>query len=89
MNIKLIMQVNATSRDVLRCLWQAYWLDENMEESFKDKDSVFHWLKQSLSEMDNKFDDFLFKLDSAGWNLRESNLKIPNHILIDHESIPL
>ncbi|KAL1206776.1 Protein root UVB sensitive 5 [Cardamine amara subsp. amara] len=81
-------KVNATSRDVLRCLWQAYWLDENMDESFKDKDSVFHWLKQSLSEMDNKFDDFLFKLDTAGWNLRESNLKIPNHILIDHESIP-
>ncbi|ESQ40061.1 hypothetical protein EUTSA_v10013293mg [Eutrema salsugineum] len=83
-------KVNATSRDVLRCLWQAYWLYENMEQSFEDKDSVFHWLKQSLSEMDKKFDDFLFKLNTAGWNLRESNLKIPNHILIDHESmIPL
>ncbi|CAH2074615.1 unnamed protein product, partial [Thlaspi arvense] len=82
----LLERVNATSRDVLRCLWQAYWLYENMEQSFKDKDSVFHWLKQSLSEMDNKFDDFLVKLDTAGWNLRESNLKIPNHILIDHES---
>jgi len=81
-------KVNATSRDVLRCLWQAYWLEENMEESFKDKDSVFHWLKQSLSEMDNKFDDFLFKLDTAGWNLRESNLKVPNQVLIDQESIP-
>ncbi|KFK24653.1 hypothetical protein AALP_AA8G007700 [Arabis alpina] len=80
-------KVNATSRDVLRCLWQAYWLHENMEQSFKDKDSVFNWLKQSLSEMDNKFDDFLFKLDTSGWNLRESNLKIPNHILIDHESM--
>ncbi|CAN7004387.1 unnamed protein product [Brassica rapa subsp. trilocularis] len=82
-------KVNATSRDVLRCLWQAYWLYENMEESLKNKDSVFHWLKQSLSEMENKFDDFLFKLDTAGWNLGESNLKIPNHILIDLESIPL
>ncbi|CAH8330098.1 unnamed protein product [Eruca vesicaria subsp. sativa] len=82
-------KVNATSRDVLRCLWQAYWLYENMEESLKNKDSVFNWLKQSLSEMDNKFDDFLFKLDTAGWNLSESNLKIPNHILIDQEeSIP-
>uniref|UniRef100_A0A1J3INY8 Protein root UVB sensitive 5 n=1 Tax=Noccaea caerulescens TaxID=107243 RepID=A0A1J3INY8_NOCCA len=80
-------KVNATSRDVLRCLWQAYWLYENMENRFKDKDSVFHWLKQSLSEMDSKFDDFLFKLDTAGWNLRESNLKIPNQILIDHEMI--
>lgn len=89
MNVNQIMQVNATSRDVLRCLWQAYWLEENMEESFKDKDSVFQLLKQSLSEMDNKFDDFLFKLDTAGWNLRESNLKIPNHILIDQESITL
>lgn len=83
------MQVNATSGDVLRCLWQAYWLYENMEESLKNKDSVVHWLKQSLSEMENKFDDFLFKLDTAGWNLGESNLKIPNHILIDQESIPL
>lgn len=82
-------KVNATSRDVLRCLWQAYWLYENMEESLKNKDSVFHWLKQSLSEMENKFDDFLFKLDTAGWNLGESNLKIPNRILIDLESIPL
>ncbi|CAN6804815.1 unnamed protein product [Brassica oleracea] len=82
-------KVNATSRDVLRCLWQAYWLYENMEESFENKDSVFHWLKQSLSEMENKFDDFLFKLDTSGWNLGESNLKIPNHILIDQESIPL
>lgn len=60
-----------------------------MEESLKNKDSVVHWLKQSLSEMENKFDDFLFKLDTAGWNLGESNLKIPNHILIDQESIPL
>ncbi|KAJ4908935.1 Protein root UVB sensitive 5 [Raphanus sativus] len=82
-------KVNATSGDVLRCLWQAYWLYENMEESLKNKDSVVHWLKQSLSEMENKFDDFLFKLDTAGWNLGESNLKIPNHILIDQESIPL
>ncbi|KAF2613834.1 hypothetical protein F2Q70_00006976 [Brassica cretica] len=82
-------KVNATSRDVLRCLWQAYWLYENMEENFENKDSVFHWLKQSLSEMENKFDDFLFKLDTSGWNLGESNLKIPNHILIDQESIPL
>ncbi|KAG2335051.1 hypothetical protein Bca4012_016044 [Brassica carinata] len=82
-------KVNATSRDVLRCLWQAYWLYENMEESLKNKNSVFHCLKQSLSEMENKFDDFLFKLDTAGWNLGESNLKIPNHILIDQESIPL
>ncbi|KAJ0235033.1 Protein root UVB sensitive 5 [Hirschfeldia incana] len=82
-------KVNATSRDVLRCLWQAYWLYENMEESLQNKDSVVHWLKQSLSEMENKFDDFLFKLDTAGWNLGESNLKIPNHILIDQESIPL
>ncbi|CAN8275953.1 unnamed protein product [Cochlearia groenlandica] len=76
-------KVKATSRDVLRCIWQAYWLHENMED--EKYSSVTHLMKQSLWEVENKFDDFMLKLDSCGWRLSDSNLKIPGHILIDLE----
>ncbi|XP_010553119.1 PREDICTED: protein root UVB sensitive 5 isoform X2 [Tarenaya hassleriana] len=74
-------KVGATSTAILRCLWHAYWLHENMDDG--DGDGVLNKLKRSLYEMDSKFEDFMQKLGRAGWNILESNLKVPNHILID------
>ncbi|CAH1433000.1 unnamed protein product [Lactuca virosa] len=61
----------ATSLSVLRSLWQTYWLYKNQE---KQKDG-FDDLKESLNELDDRFDNFLQQLRDVGWDIDQINLK--------------
>ncbi|XP_028770466.1 protein root UVB sensitive 5 [Neltuma alba] len=72
-------KVGATSVSVLRSLWQAIWLSENWD----GKGNVCHQLASSLMELKDKFEDFIQKLDEAGWDTQKFNLKVPRRISID------
>lgn len=76
---KIILQVGATSVSVLRSIWQAFWLSENWD----GKGNVCHQLASSLMELKHKFDDFIQKLNEAGWDTQQLNLKVPRKISID------
>ncbi|KDP24458.1 hypothetical protein JCGZ_25022 [Jatropha curcas] len=72
-------KVGATSMSVLRSVWQTYWLYENWKSSV----NVFDQLAQSLLEMESRFEDFIQKLDVAGWKRHQINLKVPRDISIE------
>lgn len=67
---------------VLRSVWQTYWL----YEKFESLDNLFDQLSQSLSEMEERFDNFIHQLEKAGWDTRQINLKVPTEISIDESS---
>lgn len=73
------LQVGATSMSVLRSIWQTYWLDEHWHASA----SIMAQLARSLSEMEDKFNEFMQLLEGAGWNTHQLSLKVPNNVLID------
>ncbi|KAI5663500.1 hypothetical protein M9H77_22823 [Catharanthus roseus] len=68
----------ATSISVLRSVWQTYWLYQNWGWSNNVEDQ----LKQSLFKLEDRFDDFLKQLESAGWDINQLNLKVPKEIWI-------
>ncbi|XP_054784422.1 protein root UVB sensitive 5 isoform X3 [Prosopis cineraria] len=72
-------KVGATSVSVLRSLWQAIWLSENWDS----KGNVCHQLTNSLMELKDRFEDFIQKLNGAGWDTQQLNLKVPRRISID------
>ncbi|KAK8563878.1 hypothetical protein V6N13_005900 [Hibiscus sabdariffa] len=72
-------KVGATSVSVLRSVWQAYWLHENLNIS----EDIFDQLAKSLSEMDERFNEFIQQLDEAGWDVHQINLRVPKEISID------
>ncbi|XP_042491546.1 protein root UVB sensitive 5 isoform X2 [Macadamia integrifolia] len=72
-------KVRATSLSVLRSLWQSYWLNEH----WRGSDNVFDQLKQSLIELDQRFDNFLEQLEGAGWDVNQINLKVPRKLVIE------
>ncbi|XP_043688616.1 protein root UVB sensitive 5 isoform X2 [Telopea speciosissima] len=76
-------KVRATSLSVLRSIWQCYWLNEHRGGS----DNVFDQLKQSLVELDQRFDNFLEQLEGAGWDVNQINLKVPRKLVIE-EVVP-
>ncbi|KAF3777407.1 root UVB sensitive 5 protein [Nymphaea thermarum] len=71
-------KVGATSVTVLRSMWQAYWLLEHWEGS----SNAFHQLAESLSEVQERFDDFLKKLVDAGWDVKQINIKVPKEFIM-------
>ncbi|XP_031104188.1 protein root UVB sensitive 5 isoform X1 [Ipomoea triloba] len=68
----------ARSLSVLRSVWQTYWLYQNWGWS----DDAFDQLEKSLTELDNRFPDFLRKLEDVGWDLNNLSLKIPKEISV-------
>ncbi|KAJ4971474.1 hypothetical protein NE237_004573 [Protea cynaroides] len=76
-------KVQATSLSVLRSIWQSYWLNEHGGGS----DDVFDQLKQSLVELDQRFDNFYEQLEGAGWDVNQINLKVPRKLVIE-EMVP-
>ncbi|XP_021289308.1 protein root UVB sensitive 5 isoform X2 [Herrania umbratica] len=72
-------KASATSISVLRSLWQTYWLHENLNIS----ENIFDPLMKSLSEMDDRFEEFIQQLDNAGWDTYRINLRVPKEISID------
>ncbi|KAI4353316.1 hypothetical protein L6164_002275 [Bauhinia variegata] len=72
-------KVGATSVSVLRSLWQTFWLCENWDS----KANVCDQLANSLLELENRFEDFTHKLNDAGWDTQQLNLKVPKEISID------
>ncbi|XP_007026717.2 PREDICTED: protein root UVB sensitive 5 isoform X1 [Theobroma cacao] len=72
-------KAGATSISVLRSVWQTYWLHENLNVS----ENIFDQLVKSLSEMDDRFKEFIQQLDNAGWDTHQINLRVPKEISID------
>lgn len=64
---------------VLRSIWQTYWLDKHWDST----ESIVDQLARSLSEMEDKFNDFMQLLEGAGWDTHQLSLKVPNNVLID------
>lgn len=77
--LNISLQVGASSMTVLRSIWQSYWLDKHGDAM----ESVVDQLARSLSEMENKFNDFVQLLEGAGWDTHQLSLKVPNSVLID------
>ena len=77
-------KVGATSVSVMRSVWQTFWLSENWD----GKNNVCDQLASSLVELENRFEDFMRKLNEVGWDTQQLNLKVPKEILID-DSDPL
>ena len=71
--------MGATTVDVLRSVWQTYWLHEKLNVS----ENIFDQLAESLSEMDDRFEEFIQLLDKAGWDTHQINLRVPKEIYID------
>ncbi|XWS59956.1 hypothetical protein CRYUN_Cryun08bG0166800 [Craigia yunnanensis] len=72
-------KVGATTVSVLRSVWQTYWLHEKLNVS----ENIFDQLAKSLSEMDDRFEEFIQLLDKAGWDTHQINLRVPKEIYID------
>jgi hypothetical protein len=81
--IKIPLQVEATSVSVLRSVWQTYWLHENWDSS----DDVFHQLTQSILQMEDRFEDFIQQLSRAGWDTDQITLRVPKEITIDESGL--
>jgi len=85
---------------VLRSIWQTYWLYVNGElfndtdhlalsskENVPDKDSchLTNNLMKSLLKLDENFDDFLYQVENAGWDVKQLALKVPTKVTIIQE----
>ncbi|XP_077221860.1 root UVB sensitive protein (Protein of unknown function, DUF647) isoform X2 [Tasmannia lanceolata] len=79
LEVCVTFKVGATSLSVLRCVWQAYWLHQH----WRGSDQVFFHIEESLSKLEERFDDFLQQLEGAGWNTCQINLKVPKKLLIE------
>ncbi|KAL5991459.1 hypothetical protein ACLOJK_012368 [Asimina triloba] len=60
-------------------LLPAYWLHEH----WRGADHIFMQLKESLSEMEGRFGDFLQQLNGAGWDTHKIDLKVPKEFAIE------
>lgn len=80
----LLLQEGATSLTVLRSVWQTYWLYQN----WAGLKIVVDQLEQSLTELENRFDNFLQQLKEAGWDTNQINLKVPKEISIEEPHEP-
>jgi hypothetical protein len=96
----IAFKVGATSMTVLRSIWQTYWLYVNGElfndtdhlalsskENVPDKDSchLTNNLMKSLLKLDENFDDFLYQVENAGWDVKQLALKVPTKVTIIQE----
>ena len=70
---------------MLRSVWQAYWLYQNWGWSNNVQDQV----EQSLSKLEERFDDFMEQLESSGWDPSQLNLKVPKEICIEEPAAVL
>eukprot|EP00268_Persea_americana_P045144 TRINITY_DN4589_c0_g1_i10.p1 TRINITY_DN4589_c0_g1~~TRINITY_DN4589_c0_g1_i10.p1 ORF type:complete len:187 (-),score=28.53 TRINITY_DN4589_c0_g1_i10:239-799(-) len=82
MKVLVSFKSGATSLTALRSVWQAYWLNEHWGES----DHVFVRLKESLLELEDRFDDFLNQLEGTGWDTHNINIKVPKQPFIEELS---
>lgn len=69
---------------MLRSVWQTYWLYQN----WAGLKIVVDQLEQSLTELENRFENFLQQLKEAGWDTNQINLKVPKEISIEEPHEP-
>ncbi|KAJ8444867.1 hypothetical protein Cgig2_029798 [Carnegiea gigantea] len=79
LDMDITNQEGATSLSALRSVWQAYWLYENWDNSV----DFIKALKESLSNLEARFNDFVELLEEAGWNIRQINLNVPKDPYIE------
>ncbi|KAK7373934.1 hypothetical protein VNO80_07356 [Phaseolus coccineus] len=78
-------KVGATSVSVLRSVWQTFWLSENWDSDVNICDQIAN----SLMELEERFEDFIQKLNDAQWDTQQLNLKVPKSLFIDDNTNPL
>ena len=74
-------QESATSISVLRSLWQAHWLQKNLQ----NQDDVFSWLEASILALEHGFTDFLEQMERAGWDQNQIIVKVPKEPVLVSE----
>ena len=74
-------QESATSISVLRSLWQAHWLQKNLQ----NQDDVFSWLEDSILALEHGFTDFLEQMERAGWDQNQIIVKVPKEPVLVSE----
>jgi len=74
-------QESATSISVLRSLWQAHWLQKNLQ----NQDDVFSWLEDSILALEHGFTDFLEQMERAGWDQNQIIVKVPKESVLVSE----
>lgn len=72
-------KVGATSRTILRSVWQTYWLHQNCNSST----DCFDQIDQSLVELEDRFQHFTEQLEGAGWDTQQLSLKVPKEHSIE------
>ncbi|KAL7195061.1 hypothetical protein ACSBR1_035304 [Camellia fascicularis] len=72
-------KVGATNLSVLRSIWQTYWLHQNWHS---DADFC-NQLEHSLTELEDRFQNFMEQLEGAGWDTHEISLKVPKELSIE------
>ncbi|KAK8466470.1 hypothetical protein PHAVU_008G104800 [Phaseolus vulgaris] len=78
-------KAGATSVSVLRSVWQTFWLSENWDSDANICDQIAN----SLMELEERFEDFIQKLNDAQWDTQQLNLKVPKNLFIDDNTNPL
>jgi len=81
----MTLQAGATSVSVLRSVWQTFWLSENWDSDANICDQIAN----SLMELEERFEDFIQKLNDAQWDTQQLNLKVPKNLFIDDNTNPL
>ncbi|KAG2587082.1 protein root UVB sensitive 5-like isoform X2 [Panicum virgatum] len=72
---------SATSISVLRSLWQAHWLQKNLQ----NQDDVFSWLEDSILALELGFTDFLEQMERASWDRNQIIVKVPKEPVLVSE----
>ncbi|KAH9305186.1 hypothetical protein KI387_009590, partial [Taxus chinensis] len=54
----------------------------SQEKMTKESSNLIHFLRQSLLKLDETFDDFLFQVENAGWDVKHLTLKVPTKVTV-------
>ncbi|RLN25495.1 protein root UVB sensitive 5 isoform X1 [Panicum miliaceum] len=77
----VVFKESATSISVLRSLWQAHWLQKDLQ----NQDDIFSWLEDSILALEHGFTDFLEQMERAGWDQNQIILKVPKEPVLVSE----
>ncbi|KAJ3693721.1 hypothetical protein LUZ60_009201 [Juncus effusus] len=80
----------ASSIEVLRSVWQAYWLDKHKLKEYTSISAIYSWIEESLLKLDEIFDEFFMILEESGWDKDLIIIKVPNQLVFEqYDSINL
>ncbi|KAK9716005.1 hypothetical protein RND81_06G205400 [Saponaria officinalis] len=77
--VRVSFKVGATGLTALQSVWQAYWLYKHWGDSLE----LIKVLEGSLLSMEGQFDDFMERLEDAGWNTSKVNINVSKEPYIE------